>query len=103
MVMEVDRISSSVGLADGRDIWLRTDDDKAVVNQIILQESEKIPENSTIHNINLQVVFGRIGLKQNDTEEIIYTSGNMISIPAKTIICLSNQFDKESTVYVVRV
>ena len=101
MVIKMDNVDS-INMADGRNIWPRTDDGKVVVNQIILQQSEKIPENSTIHNINLQVVFGRVGLKQNDTDEIIYTSGNVINIPAKTKICLSNQFEEESTVYLVR-
>ena len=103
MVIKMDNVAYSINLADGRNIWPSADDGKVVVNQITLQKSEIIPENSTIHNINLQIVFGRVGLKQNDTDEIIYTSGNVISIPAKTKICLSNQFEEESTIYLVRI
>lgn len=73
-----------------------------VMNQITLQESEIMPENSTLHDIDLRVAFGKVGLKLNDEEEYIYDSGSVINIQAKTKINLSNQHQEESTVFLVR-
>ena len=110
--VELDNKEYSVKMDGGRNIWLRTDDSKTVlrtddgktvVNQITLQESESMPENSTIHNIDLRVVLGRVGLKLNDEEENIYTSGSAINIPAKTKMNLSNQYEEESTIFLMRI
>lgn len=73
-----------------------------VMNQITLQESEILPENSMLHDIDFKVAFGRVGLKLNDEEEHVYDSGSIVSIQAKTKINLSNQHKDESTVFLVK-
>lgn len=102
----------SVKLDDAKNIWLRSDDSKTmqgkddgkvVMNQITLQESERMPDTSTIYNIHLRVVLGRVGVMLNDEEEYLYASGSVIYIPAKTKIGLSNQNAAESMVYLVRI
>ena len=92
----------SVKMSGGSNIWLKTDDGKTVANQITFQGFETMPENSTIHNIDLRVVVGKIGLKLDGKDENIYSSGSVINIPAKTKMNLSNQFEEESTVIFVR-
>ena len=89
--------------AGRRNIWLRTEGHEAEVNLITLQKSESMPEYSTIHNADLRVVRGSVGLALNDEEENIYSSGSVINIPAKTKIKLSNQFSEESTAFLNKI
>jgi glyoxylate utilization-related uncharacterized protein len=91
-----------VDVPDEKYIWLKTDLGHTLINQIILQESESMPENSTIHNIDMQVVYGRVALKLNDRDEHIYSSGSVISIPAKSKMMLSNQLKDASKVFLIK-
>ena len=100
--IEMETKEYSVKLSGEKNIWLKTDAGKTIVNQITLHESETMPENFTIHNTDLRVVFGRIALKVNDREENIYSSGSVISIPAKSKMILTNRFEEDSTVFLVK-
>lgn len=67
-------------------------------NRITLNRFEVIPENSTIHNVNLKVIFGKIAIKLNDLNESIHYSGNELTIPNKTKVIIVNLFDTESEI-----
>lgn len=82
---------------------IQKDESSTVSTLITLQGSESMPESSTIQNINLRVVLGRIALKLDDMEETIYTSGSLVNIPVKTKMKLSNQSNEESTVFLERI
>ena len=70
--------------------------------RIILQRLESVPENYTIHNINLKVAWGIIALKLDKMKEMICQPGSVIGIPARTKMILVNQIDEESAVIMER-
>ena len=108
----MDNKEYSLKMADGRNLLLsndysksdlRADGGRIAVNQLTLQVSEIMPENSTVFDIALRVIWGKVGLTQNDEEETACTCGSITRIPAKTKIGLSNQFWEESMVFLVRI
>lgn len=77
---------------------MKRNEDNSLENRIILNRFEVVPEHSTIHNINLKVIMGKIALKLNEMNESIHFSGNEITIPSKTKVIIVNLFDTESEV-----
>lgn len=73
--------------------------EKWLDNRIILNRFEVIPEHSTIHNVNLKVIVGKIAIKLNEMNESIHYSGNEITIPNKTKMIIVNLFDTESELF----
>lgn len=72
--------------------------EKWLDNRITLNRFEVIPEHSTIHNISLKVIIGKIAVKLNEMNESIHYSGNEITIPRKTKVVIVNLFENESEV-----
>jgi glyoxylate utilization-related uncharacterized protein len=91
-----------VEVYDNMKIWRKTDIGKTIVNEITLQDSESLPQISTIYDTILRVVYGRLSLKLNDQDDRVYSSGSIVNIPARSRMVLSNLVNEDSTVFLVR-
>lgn len=99
----MDNIAGRRIMAGDNTAGIKTGISKTMINQITLQSSETLPENSTLYNIDMRVAFGRVGLSLDDLAETVYDSGSVISILAKTKMHLSNRYDQESTVFLMKI
>lgn len=73
-----------------------------LTDRIILRRLEMVPENYTIYNTSMKVIWGMIAVKLGEMKETIYQAGSVIAIPAKTRMSITNLVDDESTILLVR-
>ena len=81
---------------------VKTTTTENLTDRIILRRLEMVPENYTIYNINMKVIWGMIAVKLDEMKEMIYQAGSVIVIPAKTKMKITNLVDDESTILLVR-
>ena len=77
-------------------------DDNVDINHMILKKAEALPEHYSNSNVYMIVVRGSVSLCLNDQQEHKYPAGNIISIPYKTKMNVSNSLDELLEFFVVK-
>jgi quercetin dioxygenase-like cupin family protein len=77
-------------LTDKKVIEKIVDDDHAAINHIVLPRAEALPEHETNSNVYLIILRGVLTLRLANQEARVYTAGNIVAIPYKVKMNLSN-------------
>ncbi|MBN2852658.1 MAG: cupin domain-containing protein [Clostridia bacterium] len=70
------------------------DDDHVNINHVILNKEEALPIHYANSNAYLAILRGRITVQFNDADTNEYGYGNVIAVPYKTKMNVSNQNDE---------
>ena len=71
-------------------------------SQIILQAQESLPEIYSIKKICMIIVVGRMIMQLDDQSERIYMPGNVIDIPSRTKMKISNISSDKTAILVMK-
>lgn len=78
------------------------EDDHAAINHMILAKNDALPEHYSNSNVYLIIVRGVITTKLGETEEQVYSAGNIIAIPFETKMRISNQDELIAEFFVIK-
>jgi quercetin dioxygenase-like cupin family protein len=78
------------------------EDDYAAINHMVLPQGESLPEHYSNSNVYLIVVHGAISLVINDSDEVIYPMGSIISIPYQTKMRITNPIETPLEFFVIK-
>ncbi|MGI6712433.1 MAG: cupin domain-containing protein [Bacillota bacterium] len=78
------------------------EDDNVGINHMILQKGDALPEHYSNSNVYMIVIGGTVSLQLADQEEHDYPCGNIINIPYKTKMNVSNRQDELLEFFVVK-
>ena len=88
--------------ADEKVIERIISDENLDINHMILTKSEALPQHYSNSNVYMLVVRGTITLQLDEQEEHNYPRGSIITIPYKTKMNVSNQFEETLEFFVVK-
>ncbi|MDL2238221.1 cupin domain-containing protein, partial [Christensenellaceae bacterium OttesenSCG-928-K19] len=78
------------------------DDDVAMINHIILNKEDALPEHDSNSNVYLIVVHGAIDVRLGDSPSKRYEKGSIINIPGKIKMNISNADAEQAEFFVVK-
>lgn len=78
------------------------DDDVAMINHIILNQGEALPQHDSNSNVYLIVVRGAITAQLGDNPQKRYKHGNIINVPGKITMNISNADLEQAEFFVVK-
>jgi quercetin dioxygenase-like cupin family protein len=77
-------------------------DDPAQINHMILPKGAALPEHYSNSNVYMIVLRGNLSLRLDDQDAHIYNYGQIINVPYKTKMNVSNQDDEVLEFMVVK-
>ncbi len=78
-------------------------DEKAIgINHIILPPGDRLPEHYSNAPVYMVVARGRISLQLDEQERHDYDAGNIITIPHKTKMNVTNESDLVTELFVLK-
>lgn len=78
------------------------DDDVAMINHMILNQGEKLPQHNSNSNVYMIIVRGAITAQLGDNPPKRYECGNILSIPGKIKMNISGADDDQTEFFVVK-
>lgn len=78
------------------------DDDVAMINHMILNQKDALPEHDSNSNVYLVVVRGAINAQLGDNPPKRFEKGNIINIPGKIRMNISNVDSEQAEFFVVK-
>jgi quercetin dioxygenase-like cupin family protein len=78
------------------------DDDAAMINHMILNKGDCLPEHKSNSNVYMIVVRGNLTLQLAENPEKHYSNGSVINIPYDIKMNVSNQHDEQVEFFVVK-
>lgn len=78
------------------------DDQNVNINHCILNKDEALPIHFSNSNVYLTIVKGKMTLQLNDEETNLYSYGNIVNVPYKTKMNVSNKNDEILEFFVVK-
>lgn len=87
---------------DTKHIEKLIDDDPVLINHMILQKGEGLPEHYSNSNVYMVIIRGNMTLKLNEQEPHFYTYGHIINIPYHTKMSVYNFDDDVLEFFVVK-
>ena len=78
------------------------DDDVAMINHMILNQGDALPEHDSNSNVSLVVVRGAIEIQLADNSSKRYEKGSIINIPGKIRMNISNVDSTQTEFFVLK-
>lgn len=78
------------------------DDDVVMINHVILNLGEALPQHDSNSNVYLVIVRGRINLQLGDNPQKEYENGSIVNIPGKVRMNISNEDEEQAEFFVVK-
>ncbi len=78
------------------------DDDATMVNHMILNKGDSLPEHKSNSNVYMIVVRGNLTLQLDETPAKDYPNGSIINIPYGIKMDISNQHGEQVEFFVVK-
>lgn len=78
------------------------DDDVAMINHMILNFGDALPKHNSNSNVYMIVVRGTITIQLNDNSANQYTHGNIVNIPGKVTMNISNENSTQAEFFVIK-
>lgn len=94
--------SYSFTLTNVKTIERILEDDNVGINHIVLSKGDALPEHYSNSHVYLIVARGAITLQLNEQEAHSYASGNIVTIPFKTKMNVSNTSDEILEFFIVK-
>ncbi len=88
--------------SDSKIIEKIVEDDHAAINHMVLAKDDALPEHYSNSNVYLIVTRGAITVGLGEQEKHIYAAGNIIAIPYRTKMRISNQDGPVAEFFVVK-
>lgn len=76
--------------------------DEVMINHMILPRGAALPQHNANSNVFMTVVRGRVTLQLDDQEAHAYDAGQIIEIPFRTLMNVSNQDDAVLELFVIK-
>jgi quercetin dioxygenase-like cupin family protein len=90
------------GKNDVQEDFLAQFNQEVDMNRCLIRSSEAFPVHSSIQDLNLIVVSGKLTLSLNGQRESSYPAGSLIFVPIRTRISMSNQTDHDLEIITAR-
>lgn len=78
------------------------DDDVVMINHIILNQGEALPEHDSNSNVYLLIIRGTLTIKLADEPEKGYENGSIVNIPGKITMNISNRGVEQVEFFIVK-
>lgn len=78
------------------------EDDYAAINHMILSRYDSLPEHNANSNVYMIIIRGSLALRLDDQAAREYTAGNIIAIPYRTRMNISNQGYESAEFFVLK-
>lgn len=78
------------------------DDDEVMINHIILNQGDSLPEHDSNSNVYLMVVRGAITLQLGENPQVEYAHGTIVNIPGGVRMNISNGREDQLEFFVVK-
>lgn len=78
------------------------DDENIVINHVILEKNDLLPEHYSNSNVYLIILSGEITIRLDEEEEKEYKRGSIITIPYNTKMNIKNSKDEQLKFIIVK-
>ncbi|MDL2294281.1 cupin domain-containing protein [Ruminococcaceae bacterium OttesenSCG-928-D13] len=78
------------------------DDDVVMINHIILNQGETLPQHDSNSNVYLMVVRGTLTLRLGEDPSKCCENGNIINVPGKVKMNISNEAPEQVEFFVIK-
>ncbi|MCP1109985.1 quercetin dioxygenase-like cupin family protein [Lachnospiraceae bacterium PM6-15] len=78
------------------------DDDVAMINHIILNQDEGLPEHRSNSNIYILVVRGKLSIKLEEEQKRLYEEGHILNIPYDIKMHITNEQPEQVDFFVIK-
>lgn len=78
------------------------DDDVVMINHMILNQEEALPEHDSNSNVYMMVIQGKVTLQLSETPAKEYKQGSIINIPAEVKMNVSNKQKEQLEIFVIK-
>lgn len=78
------------------------DDDVAMINHMILNKGEALPQHDSNSNVYMIIVRGTLTIQLADNPSMAYEKGHILNIPGKVKMNISNEELEQAEFFVVK-
>ncbi|MGF7017890.1 quercetin dioxygenase-like cupin family protein [Lachnospiraceae bacterium PF1-21] len=78
------------------------DDDVVMINHMILNQGEALPEHDSNSNVYMMVIRGAVTLQLAENPEKQYEQGSIINIPGEVRMNVSNSQAEQLEIFVIK-
>lgn len=78
------------------------DDDAVMINHMILNDGDAIPQHDSNSNVYLLIVRGTLSVRLAENEERLYGHGNIVNIPGGVTMNISNAITEQTEFFVIK-
>ena len=78
------------------------DNDEVMINHVILNQEDNIPQHDSNSNVYLIIVKGNISLVLEDQSQAHYSEGNIVNIPYGTKMDISNTHKEQLEFFIIK-